>query len=270
MTPWARGILSDVEELVLARHFREALREVLVLLSVYPDSPEALAWAAEIAYLGARSDVTEPLTARELCDPRLDPVFCSCDSPGCGASWISFGQLRACPPQATVANARGVRCTRCEGYFCRNHYSISIAAFGAAVCPRCGGTADGAPKAPNGRTSSQTKRLNQPLIHVYVIREGPESIGPAHVESILSAVSPDAFDGEEDVRISSWTENPWPADPQQLEMFRIMKQNAAYLSDRYSMWFFPGTEPNGKNWMIIKVYANTAKYVDPDAPQGVA
>jgi hypothetical protein len=261
MTPWLAKNLADAEELFRAHKNQEALKALLVVLSVSPNSPEALRLLPNVLYIGARKDQASPLSTAQLGDPRLDSIFCSCDAPECTAWWISHGQLISHNSETIVTHPRGVRCLDCGRYFCRHHYSA--AKWGTIYCPRCGGKTDPAPRTPNGRTSTQSIRLNQPLAHVYVIREGPERIGPDYIQSILSAISPDVF--EDRPRITSSTDHPWPDNPQSLAMARILADGQPYLTDRYKVYFFPGTDGDDKRFLLIKVFAKTAKYADPDA-----
>ncbi|MEV5575216.1 hypothetical protein AB0L06_34695 [Spirillospora sp. NPDC052269] len=265
MTAWLDDNLTDARELLAAERYREALQALLIVLSVYPDSPEALELAAGVVYFGTLRDRHGELTTRVLGDPRLDPVFCACESAGCSAGWVSFGQTKSFDKNVKIANARGVRCTKCGGYFCRAHYA-RVDGGNPYRCPECGRRADPAPRRANGRSSVQTSRLNHPLVHVYVVREGPQRFGPEFVDGLLKAVSPEVFDEDESPRITGWWEHPWPEDPHMMTMARICQSNEEYLGDQYSVYFFPGTESSSeKRWLIVKIYAKRLKYIDPDA-----
>jgi len=270
MTPWLHGHLDDAKQLHQAKQYREALKSLLIVLSVYPDSPEASSLAADVIYEGGRKNLPHALTSTELGDPRLDSIFCSCEAGGCGASWVSFGQcwISSAFGQVEISNPSGVRCTGCGGYFCRNHYTVA-ATFPAQriQCPRCGGETDAAPRTPNGRSPRQTSRPNHPLVHVYLCVESRKRIGAKYVQSVLTSVAPDALlatDGER-VGITSNEFFPWPEDPKQLMMMKLMMDNRDFLSDRYAVYYFPGTGPDSKRFLLAKIYSSVAKYFDPDA-----
>jgi hypothetical protein len=259
MTPWTSRLLEDARTLMQEGRHRAALECLLTALSVYPDSAETLDLATKLAYLGPQAEASEPLTMDHLRDPRLDQIFCSCQEPGCTASWISAGQVFT--GEIVISNPRGGRCKRCNSYFCRNHFARQSR---IVQCPRCGGAIDGAPRVSNGRSSQQTARRNQPLVHVQVMREGPPTIDPDYMTSLLQAMAPDVF--EDNPTISGLGVGSWPDDPQGSAMALMCARHEEYLSETYDMLFFDGRNKDGARWLLVKVFAKMPKYVDPDYP----
>jgi hypothetical protein len=258
MTPWTSALLDDAEELVAAGRHRAALGCVLTVLSVYPDSQPALQLAASLAYYGTRATVAEPLTDADICDPRLDSLFCSCQGAGCTFLWVSAGLFM--PGDITVNNPRGGRCGRCDSYFCRHHFGRD------GACPQCGGDLDHAPRVSNGRAPMQMVRLNQPLVHVQVMREGTGRISPDYLTELLSTMAPDAF--EDSPTITGSTIHSWPDDCQGLAMARIAYEHPEYLTDSYDMRVADGRDQAGTRWVLVKIFATMPKYVDPDYSPG--
>lgn len=235
-----------------------ALDCLLTVLSVYPNSTDALQMAGSLVYLSTQAEVSEPLTMNHIRDPRLDQLFCSCQEPGCSSSWVSA--RRFITGDVTVLNPRGGRCERCSGYFCRNHFAPQ--AVLRAQCPRCGGAMDPAPRVSNGRPPLQTVRLNQPLIHVHVMREGPGRIGPDYMTRLLQAMAPDAF--EDSPTIRGIGVPSWPDDCKGLAMAQVAVDHPEYLTETYDMLIFDGGDEAGTRWVLVKVFATMPKYIDPD------
>jgi len=260
MTPWTRKLIDDAEALVLKGHYPAALDCLLTALSVYPDSADLRRQAAGLIYFGARSGEQERLTSERLWDRRLDSVFCSCEASGCDNAWISAGQFMT-GATVTVSNPRGGRCTRCAGYFCREHY---VADAVSVRCPRCGDRLDGAPQVANGRRPLQTTRLNQPLVHIMVVREGRGLPGPDYMNSLLRSVAPDCF--EDDPTLVGFPARRWPDHGRDLALALIAQDYSEYLTDGYEICVDDGRDQEGIRWLMAKVFAKTPKIVDPDAP----
>lgn len=256
-TPWTRALLDDAAEHVLAGRRRTGLHCVLTVLSVYPELAEALHLARRVVYYGLSAKDPEPLTFTDICDPRLDSLFCSCEGPDCTGMWISFGQVE--PLGITVLNPRGGRCVRCGGYFCRNHFGPRV------ECPRCGGSLDHAPRVNNGRPAMQTVRLNQPLVHVHVMREGTGQVGPEYMTELLSGIAPDVF--EDSPTISGNTMHPWPDDCLDVAVLQMSRDRREYLDEAYDLRVDNGHDRSGTRWAVVKVFAKMPKYVDPDFQQ---
>ena len=260
MTPWASSLLDDANQLMLAGHNKEALTCLVTALSVHPNQPELRRAAAELIYIGMRRDQASPLTGRELLDSRLDSLFCSCDEPGCTASWVSVGQFMT-QRQITVNRPRGVRCVQCGGYFCRRHYTTDI--VGVVRCPRCGGAVESAPREPNGRRRTQTVRLNQPLVHVLVLREGPRIMSPDYMTGLLDAIAPDV--NEDRPTISGVPIRRWSEPPEDLALALLARDNGEYLAGEFDVYTDNGVDDKGIRWAVVKVFSRMPKVVDPDA-----
>jgi hypothetical protein len=191
MTPWAGNLLDDANELIAAGRHSAALGCVLTVLSVYPDLETALRLAASLVYSGTRTQVPQPLTDRDIRDRRLDSLYCSCQAAGCTYAWVSVGRFR---DNVMVRNARGGRCDRCDAYFCRHHFGPH------GGCPQCGRDLDHTTRLSNGRPAMQTIRLNQPLDHVPVMREGTGRISPEYMTELVSTVAPDVLEDSPTLR----------------------------------------------------------------------
>ncbi len=254
MTPWTSALLDDANELMAAGRRRSALGCVLTVLSVYPNSQPALQLAASLAYQGTRATVPEPLTNADLCDTRLDSLFCSCQGPGCTSLWVSAGMFMS--GDVAVTNPRGGRCERCDSYYCRHHFRRN------GTCPRCRSALDYAPRVSNGRTPMQMVRLNQPLVHVQVLREGTGRVSPGYLNELLSYMAPDVF--EDSPTITAVTSHPWPDDCQGVAMARVAFEHQEYLTDSYDMRVSDGRDQADTRWVIVKIFAAMPKYVDPD------
>lgn len=255
MTRWTSTLLDDADEHIAAGRHRAALGCLLTVLSVHPNLDTALRRAASLAYNGTQAKVAEPLTFADVCDPRLDSLFCSCQAAGCTSMWVSAGMFMP-PGGITVTNPRGGRCERCDAYFCRNHFGRRDA------CPRCGGELDPAPRVSNGRPALQTIRLNQPLVHVQVMREGTGRISPGYMTELLSTIAPDVF--EDNPTIRGVTAHPWPEDCHASAMLHAAADNEEYLGDTYDLHVADGSDRSGTRWVLVKVFAKMPKYVDPD------
>jgi hypothetical protein len=255
MTPWTSKLLDDANEFRAAGRHRAALGCILTVLSVYPDLDSALRLAASLAYLGTKADVAEPLTSADLCDPRLDSLFCSCQVPGCTYFWVSLGRILT-GVTLTVMNPRGGRCERCDGYVCRHHFA------GHGACPRCHGSLDYAPRVSNGRPAMQTVRFNRPLVHVQILREGTGRISPEYMTELLSSIAPDVF--EDSPTIRGIPIHPWPDDCRGLAMAILCNEHEEYLGHTYDMRIADGRDRAGTHWALVKIFAKIPKYVDPD------
>jgi hypothetical protein len=205
--------------------------------------------------------------AGRLADPHLDPLFCSCEAPECNNSWISAGYMTE--KTVRVEYPPGGRCRGCGGYFCRKHYRSKIF---SVRCPRCGDRLDGAPRVANGRRPMQTVRLNQPLVHIMVMREGRDEFGPDYIEGLLRAVAPDAFeqDGRAEPKISTFPLPRWPERGEGLALAAIAQDYPEYLTDGYDIYIQDGRDQQSVRWLLAKVFAKTPKIVDSDAlPQAL-
>ncbi|WP_198680931.1 hypothetical protein [Lentzea terrae] len=256
MTPWTRALLDDARELILAGRYRSALDCVLTVLSVYPALAEAQELAATIVYHGSRQSPVEPLTRQDMWDTRLDELFCSCDARGCTAAWMSIGRFM--PGNVAVANPIGGRCEACDQYFCRNHFGRRNG------CPRCRRALDHAPQVSNGRPSGQMVRLNQPLVHVQVLREGTGVVSPEYMTDLLSWVAPDVFEDSPTIRALSI--HPWPDNPDDRAMMQVIVEHDEFGEDTHDLRVSNGHSKDGSRWAIVKVFAKMPKYVDPDFP----
>jgi hypothetical protein len=254
MTSWTRKLLDDANDLIAAGRWRAALGCTLTVLSVYPNLDTALRLAASTVYFGTRAEVAEPLTDEGIRDPRLDSLFCTCQAAGCTYSWVSAGLFMT--SDVTVTNPRGGHCERCDRYFCRHHFTPH------GTCPRCDGDLDYAPRVSNGRPAMQTVRLNQPLVHVQVMREGTGRISPDYMKELLSSIAPDVF--EDSPTIRGTTIYPWPDDCQGMAMAGVVLDHEEYLGDTYDMRVADGRDRAGTHWVLVKIFARMPKYVDPD------
>ncbi|MPZ28756.1 MAG: hypothetical protein GEV12_20755 [Micromonosporaceae bacterium] len=116
---------------------------------------------------------------------------------------------------------------------------------------------------PNGRTSVQTERLNQPLDHVFVLLEGKRPPSPDFMTSLCAHVMPDVF--EDDPSITGTNARRFRGDGQNLAMAFVVEANDAYLTPEYDLRVYPGKEAGrGPRWVIVKIFEARPKYVDPD------
>jgi hypothetical protein len=261
-TRWTRELLDEAASLVLARRYRSALGRLLVVFDVYPDHPQARQLASELIYLGARTSSEagpeETLTPPQLFDSRLNSIFCACEAPGCGVSWVSAHHMLD-GAGATILNPMGGRCEICELTVCRTHAP-------SGACPRCGGSLDPAPS-PNGRRrSGQTERLNKRLVHVFVLVETKRRLPPDFLPKLFESVVPDVFD--DSPLITTDNLRKFTGDGGKFARIYATRLYPAYLTADYDVRVYPGEEVarGGKRWVIVKVFENRPKHLDPDGP----
>lgn len=267
-TEWTQDLLDEAQALAEDRNYLSALKKLLVIFDVYPDQPEARLLASAVAREGSRRTTDarpgEALEPRHLFDSRLNPIFCECEAPGCTASWVSSHYLVQ-GSEAVVSNPLGARCKSCGVTLCRRHLS-SQTVQGALSCPRCRGSLDGAPS-PNGRRrTNQTPRLNKPLAHVVVLVEGKQPPSPAFLTELFQHMTPDVFD--DSPRLTGHNERKFKGDGSEFALMLALAANADYATDDYEIQSYPGqqAERRGHRWVIVKVFENRPKHVDPDNP----
>jgi hypothetical protein len=260
-TQWVRDQMSRAQQAFGEKRDRAALKHILEVLSVYPSEEWARRGAAGLLKVNMetlhRNASKEPLTPTEMQDPRFDSLFCSCDILGCTAEWIS---AKVAFPDYSVFEdpPLGGQCRRCGKYFCEPHFGTQD----GYVCKcQCGGDLIAAPP-PNGRPSSQTARLNKPLVHVLVLKEGIEP--PVSVfQKIFQNVAPDVL---EDSPTVCFCGDKWPETPMEYAMALLARDYSEYLSKEYDVRTAVLHHQDGTRLLILKVFANRPKIVDPTAP----
>ncbi|MBD0421769.1 hypothetical protein H0H10_21870 [Streptomyces sp. TRM S81-3] len=269
VTRWTRQLLDEATALTTEKRYRSALGRLLMVLDVYPGLPEVQRLAGELIYIGARTTSEaapeEQLGPRQLFDTRLNAVFCACEAPGCGVSWVSAHHLLGDHGGGvSISNPMGGRCDVCAVTVCRRHARPAALGLG---CPRCGRHLDPVP-APNGRRhSAQTERLNKPLVHVIVLVEGKRPPSPDFMTGLCDSVMPDVF--EDSPRITGNCSRRFRGDEGRTEaVFHAGALEPAYLTDDYDLRIHPGRQAGrrGQRWVIAKVFENRPKHVDPDNP----
>ena len=90
----------------------------------------------------------------------------------------------------------------------------------------------GAPP-PNGRSSVQTVRLNQPLLHVQLIVEGRDPIRPEWLTLLFDTMSPDVF--EDSPTITCLPVLDWPEDEEGLVLASLAHRRVDYLGPGYDI-----------------------------------
>ncbi|WP_410540023.1 hypothetical protein [Streptomyces sp. KL2] len=269
VTRWTQQLLDEATSLMAEKRYRSALGRLLVIFDVYPDLPEARRLASGLIYIGARttSKATpeEQLGPRQLFDTRLNAIFCACEAPGCGVSWVSAHHLLDDHGGGTlINNPMGGYCEACGVTLCRRHARSVSHTLG---CPRCGLHLDPVP-APNGRRqSAQTERLNKQLVHVIVLVEGEKPPSPDFMTGLCDSVMPDVFD--DSPRITGNYSRKFKGDEGRAEvMFHAAALEPAYLTDDYELRIYPGKQAGrrGQRWVIAKVFENRPKHVDPENP----
>ena len=259
-THWVRDQMSRAEQVFGEKRDSTALKYLLEVLSVYASEKSTLRMAGRVLKMNMktshRAASKEPITPTQMDDPRLSSLFCSCDVPGCGGFWISAKVLD--PDQDhTISNPIGGQCKKCRRYFCRAHFGAE------GACPQCGLVLDHAPP-PNGRSSSQTIRLNKPLVHMLVLNEGAALPGSA-LQEFLQSVVPDAFEDSSTVQCIP-TGSEWPEAPVDQAWALLAKHHRKYLSEEYSVCPIELRKNDGTRMVLLKVFADQPKIVDPTAP----
>jgi hypothetical protein len=266
VTRWTQRLLDEATALMTAYRYRSALERLLVIFDVYPELPEAEQLASDLIYVGARTTSQaapeEQLGPRQLFDTRLNAIFCACEAPGCGVSWVSAHHLLdGYSGGATISNPMGGRCETCRVTLCKRHAPPGLSGLG---CPRCGRQLDPAP-APNGRRhSAQIERLNKPLIHVIVLVEGKKPPSSDFMTELCESVMPDVFD--DSPRITANNYRKFNGDGQGEAMAYAGALEAAYLTADYVLRIHPGQQAGrrGQRWVIAKVFEERPKHVDPE------
>lgn len=266
VTKWTRERLDEARSLTQAREYRAALTRLLQILDVHPDQPEALELASGVVRLGSRRTTDavpgEALEQRHLFDNRLNPIFCSCDAPGCEVSWVSAHFMTKDYAGAVISNPLGARCASCDVTLCRRH----LPADASLACARCGAPLDAAPP-PNGRPrTNQTPRLNKRLVHVIVLVEGKRPPSPEFMTELCEHVMPDVF--EDEPRINGFNERKFKGDGHDAGLMAGLMADDAYGTDAYDVRVHPGYQAGrrGQRWVIVKIFENRPKHIDPDGP----
>ena len=269
VTRWTQELLDEAQSLAQVSEYRSALDKLLVILDVYPDQPEALKLASSVVRDGSRrkTDASpgEALESQHLFDSRLNPIFCACDAPGCGVSWVSSYHEVQGYASATILNPLGARCDSCDVTLCRRHLPAKRPA-GVLDCARCGRPLDAAPP-PNGRTeTNQTPRLNKRLVHVIVMVEGRRRPSAEFMTGLCKDVIPDVF--ADNPRISGFNKKKFEGDGYGLGLTYGLAADDAYGTEDYDIQVYPGRQAGrrGQRWVIAKVFENRPKHVDPDNP----
>jgi hypothetical protein len=265
MTQWVHKHLEAAGKAVTSRRDRTALHHLLQVLSVYPEEPNALKLAGQVlklnmsrTHLGAS---VERLSRAEILDPRVDRLFCSCDEPDCTAMWISAKVGFADHEKLLVANPIGARCVQCGRYYCKRHFRQRTGNGRAMpVCPACSGNLEPAPP-PNGRPSRQTVRLNKPLVHVLLFTEGPLHQMPNSLTDLFRMIAPDIF--EDGPQIRGFPVGPWREDIADIAMAKLALEYPDYLTPAYEPHTAELRDAHGARLIMIKVFANRPKIVDP-------
>jgi hypothetical protein len=269
VTRWTQELLDEAHSLTLASNYRSALSKLLVILDVYPDQPEALKLASSVVRLGFRRATDagpgEALEPQHLFDSRLNPIFCACDAPGCEVSWVSAYHMLDGFASAMISNPLGAYCESCEVTLCRRHLPPERL-DGALNCARCGHPLDAAPP-PNGRQrTNQSPRLNKRLVHVIVLVEGKRPPSAEFMTGLCEHVMPDVF--EDNPRVNGFNERKFKGDGYDLGLMFGLTADDAYGTDNYDMQIYPGQQAGrgGQRWVIVKIFENRPKHVDPDNP----
>ncbi|WP_312627793.1 MULTISPECIES: ATP-dependent Clp protease proteolytic subunit [unclassified Pseudofrankia] len=268
MTRWTRTLLDDALSLYEARRYRSALQRLLIIFDVYPGQPEARMLASEVVRAGTRrtadASPDEVLERPHLMDSRLSPIFCFCDAPGCQVTWVSAHHSRDAWRTLVIANPLGAGCKKCGETLCRTHVPTGPTGI-LRGCLRCGGEMDSAPR-PNGRRDEvQTPRLNLPLVHVGVLVEGREPPSPEFMSGLFEETVPEVF--EEDPQITGANRRRFWGDGSDLGLALAGELSAACPA-RTQVRVYPGrqAEPRGQRWVVIKIFEDRPKHVDPDNP----
>ncbi len=270
VTRWTQERLDRARSLWQAKRYRSALQQLSVIFDVYPDQPEAQEMASAIARAGSARTTDagpdETIERRHLFDSRLDPIFSSCDTPGCRTSWISPHYMKRMFDNLTVTNPLGAGCAGCGVALCRKHLWTDRNGL-LLRCPRCSQKMDPTSR-PNGRSQSvQTPRLNRPLVHIAVLTEGRNTPSPEFMTELLQEVSPDTF--EENPRVSAFNGASFSGDSTGLADALAFKLTDDYPAKTHEIHVYPGRQAGrrGRQWVIIKVFENRPKHVDPDNPE---
>jgi hypothetical protein len=267
-TPWVRNHVAFATAKFTERQDRTALKHLFEVLSVYPMEEDALKIAGTILYVNTRKssvqESREPLSRTDISDPRLDSLFCACDKPGCTSTWVSARVGFPDHRKLVVSNPIGGRCNQCRQYFCKRHFDTAAIGQTAKVarCPNCLGMLDPVPP-PNGRSSEQTVRLNKPLVHVILLTEGPTQPSPEYLQEIFQTIAPDVL--EDNSKISATPIGKWRDDAKGLALAIVANQHQDYLSKEYDLRTAEIRDQHGARLVIVKVYANRAKFVDSSA-----
>jgi hypothetical protein len=260
-TEWTDQLCRQAFDALRETRFRSALKHLTTVLSVYPDHAKALKLAETVLYMAQgrarNANAAEPLSTTELFDSRLDSLFCSCDTQGCSASWISSHAIIADYGHKAVSNPIGGACSNCGAYTCRKHFASG------SLCPQCGGKLDFSPP-PNGvKSPRQTVRLNKPVVHAVLLREGPLSIEPNFVDQILTYQAPDIREDQASIR--GFATGKWPDDPMGVGTALLARDHPEYLGKDFLVHSFSGYTQDGIHWALVKVFRNVPKYIDPSA-----
>ncbi|WP_020573276.1 hypothetical protein [Actinopolymorpha alba] len=269
VTRWTQGLLDEVNMLLLEKKYRSALQKLLIIFDVYPDLPQAQILASALIRSGSTrttdASADETLEPRHLFDSRLDPIFCACEAPGCAVSWVSGHHLMG-DATAAVSNPLGAQCRACGVTLCRRHLPAADRYGMVHGCPQCGRELNPAPP-PNGRQkTNQTPRLNKRLVDVVVLVEGKRPPSPEFMTGLCTHVIPDVFD--DDPRIKGYHEKRFRGDGSEMAWFLAADLSDAYTTDAYDMRVYPGQQAgrHGQLWVIVKIFENRPKHVDPDNP----
>jgi hypothetical protein len=144
-------------------------------------------------------------------------------------------------------------------YACRQHTAPGPSGR-SATCRQCGGDLDFAPPA-NGRAPQQIAKLNHPVVHVFVLREGPLPPSRDFIQMTLEFQVPDAL--EDGAMIKAIPVPSWPDDPIGLALAVVARDHREYLGADFEIRSGAGRDQTGADWAVAKVFKKTPKYVDP-------
>jgi hypothetical protein len=108
----------------------------------------------------------------------------------------------------------------------------------------------------------QTVRLNQPLVHVHVMREGTGRMSSEYMTDLVSTVAPDVLEDSSTIR--GTTAHPWPDDSRGWALAQVVHGHQELMDETHDTYVFDGRDHVGVRWVLVKVFARTPKYVDPD------
>jgi len=117
---------------------------------------------------------------------------------------------------------------------------------------------------PSGRPSSQAARLNKPLVHLLVLKEG---IAPplSDLKELFESLETDVR-ADSPTMVSLTTGNTWPETPVDFALASLARDRPEYVSKEYDVRTDELRHKDGTRMVIVKVFANRPKIVNPTAP----
>ncbi len=251
----ANNFSQRIEQLNREGRYRTALNEIVQLLLDAPTNQELLSLATITIHSAqnpsAAYTASEPLTAEQIGDPRLDSLFCECAK--CHTTWMPNPLLTMLGThfQGAIAfGSPGGFCANCKNVYCR--ICSTTVGKNEVTCPVCGSRLEPITK-PNGRTPQQLSRRKEKVEFVLLFREGPVPPSQEDLVAFFQKFSPEVI--EYNAIVAAYPQFPWPQDQNDF-WHKAMAQFATWkiLPKGDSVSDYSIKTGDGTRYFVLKIY----------------